>query len=223
MQSVKQLLPNKDSLHLGIFGDTGSGKSKLADELHDASKQTDAASIYFNFPQKQADNYSISGRDFSYKTDPGKIKQAVDNGEQIRYNPSSDPDQAVNQLKAIYQMAKKSSREVYFFVDEAHMYASKTLNTVLDDGRGHNVRFILISQSIKKFAKFNKYADFVIDTIFSKGEFIMFEPNPRHLDYYEYYDIPHQPITKKTKGIDYSFVRMQGADIVSGPHRINLS
>jgi hypothetical protein len=219
MESIQDLNPDSNQLHKAIFGKSGSGKSALSAELH---RHTPTASIYFNYPRKEADDYTIPGRRFSYKTSPEKILSALQNGEKIKYKPSSDPDEAVKELVVLDGLSRKVGGEVQIKVDEAHQYVSKELNMLLDDARGHNIRYTLITQYIKRLQNINKYGEWILNTIDDTGEFIVFSVSDKAQGFFDYYEMPYQKVQRMTEP-EYSFVRMRNNEVVSQqPERIQL-
>jgi DNA helicase HerA-like ATPase len=214
---LTKILPDSDRLHIAVYGRSGSGKSYLCSKLHEAASST---SIYFNYPSKQADDYTIEGRRFSYKTDETKLYKSIQDQEKIKYKPRSDPEHAVKELKALYALAKKSDQEVIIWIDEAHKYASKDLNTMIDDGRGHMIRFGLITQYISRFKDSNKYGGYILQTIEDTGEYLIFNASNKAKGFFDYYNMPFEDIQRLTKP-DYSFCRIQGNSLIGdNPYRL---
>jgi len=146
MAKIKDLLPEQ---HMLIGGGTGSGKSFTASELHDEANK----SIYFNFPQKEADEYEITG--IHLERAEGKYISKILNGrmegvnsKKIAYEAHWRDDKADQELRGVYEEAKKANGHVYLFVDEAHRFGD-ALTYALRDGRGHKVHVIPITQRPK--------------------------------------------------------------------------
>lgn len=143
---LKNLLPDQHQL---IAGGTGSGKSYTASEMHRVANK----SIYFNFPQKEADNYEIEG--IHLKRAEGKYTQKILDGrmdgvnqKKVAFEAHWQDEEAERELRGIYEEAKKARGHVYLFVDEAHRFGD-ALTYALRDGRGHKVHVIPITQRPK--------------------------------------------------------------------------
>lgn len=132
-----------------IAGGTGSGKSYTASELHRVANK----SVYFNYPDKEADNYEIEGVALEGKE--GKYTRKIldkkmdgVNTQKVAYKASWRDETADKQLKATYEDCKKARGHVYLFVDEAHRFGD-SLTYAVRDGRGHKVHVIPITQRPK--------------------------------------------------------------------------
>jgi hypothetical protein len=213
MKSIKDLIPGNEFMHTGTYGPSGSGKSYKANQEFKACK---GPAIYFNYPQKEADDYSIPGRRFSSKTPPEKLFKALMQGEKIKYKPSPDPDQAINQLKAVYSISKKINGKVRIWIDEAHRFNGKVLSTVLDDGRGHKVHFSLITQYPKRLKDSSQYGTYVLQTIEDTGIWCIFDVSMKQKGFFDYYGYDYEKIKELTRP-EYSFVVMKGNKILDGP------
>jgi hypothetical protein len=213
IQSISDLIPGNKFMHTGTYGASGSGKSyKAVKEI----QSHDGPGIYFNDPRKEADDYSIPGRKYSSKTPASKIVKALEHGEIVRYKPSSDPDKAVNQLKAMYGIAKQISGKVPFWIDEAHRFNGKVLTTILDDGRGHKVHFGLITQYPKRLKDGSQYGKYVMQTIEDTGVWCIFNVSIKQKGFFDYYNMDYEKVKKATSE-QYAFVVMKGNNMVAGP------
>lgn len=213
IQSIKQLIPGQQYMHTGTYGPSGSGKSyKAVQEM----KVWNGPGIYFNDPRKQADDYSIPGRKFSSKTSPKKIVKALKNGEMVRYKPSSDPDKAIQQLKAMYGISKQIPGKVPFWIDEAHRFNGKVLTTILDDGRGHQVHFGLITQYPKRLKDGSQYGTYVMQTIEDTGAWCIFDVSIKQKGFFDYYNYDYEKVKRATDN-EHGFVVMEGNEMVAGP------
>ena len=213
IQRIEDLIPGNKYMHTGSYGPSGSGKSyKSVQEM----KAWDGPGIYFNDPRKPSDDYSIPGRKFSSKTNPKKIRKALRNGEMIRFKPSSDVDKAINQLRLMYVIAKDTDGQVPFWIDECHRFNGKTLSTILDDGRGHEVHFGLITQYPKRLKDGSQYGTYVLQTIEDTGIWCIFDVSIKQQGFFDYYGYDYDKIAEATDN-QYGFVVMEGNDMIAGP------
>jgi len=143
---IKDLLPNQ---HMLIGGGTGSGKSFTASEMHKTANK----SVYFNYPQKEADNYEIEGIHLE-GADGKHTRKILDkrmDGVDIQkaaFKAHWKDETANKELRGIYEECKKARGHTYLFVDEAHRFGD-SLTYALRDGRGHKVHVVPITQRPK--------------------------------------------------------------------------
>ena len=189
MKPAKKLKPD---MHMGIFGGTGSGKSYTASVIHSEVDQA----IYFNYPEKEADDYTIEGLEADGNTPHKLTRKAMRDGKKIKYKPHWKPDIADQELRSIYnQVAKKVTGDVYLFVDEAHLF-DEGLLYALRDGRGHNVHIVPITQRPK---------DMDTTAISQINEFLIYRLAPQQKPWFSQMNMPFQDIKDHTSQ-DYHFV-----------------
>ena len=188
--ALNKLIPQR---HNAVFGGTGSGKSYTASELHSEVPK----SVYFNYPQKEADEYEIAGLEADGKTSYSGMKKALKQGKKLKYKPHWKPEVADSELRQLYENVLKPSKgTVDLFVDEAHLF-DEGLLYVLRDGRGHNVRVHVITQRPK---------DLDTTAISQIDQFLIYRLAPQQKTWFSQMNMPFSQIKEWTSSKDYRFV-----------------
>lgn len=196
MASLKDLQPLK---HQGIYGGSGSGKSYLMERLH---ATCDNASIYFNYPQKEADEYDITGYKIDRTTSKKHIKRAVQTDMKLKYDAHHSTDVMSRELKALYHTIKSVRGYCHLRIDEAHLLDEDALELVFRDGRGHKVLGDAGSQRPKDVGTT------VNSQIESEGEFKVFKLSKTQKSWFHQMSWPYEPIKEWTQQ-DHHFVRIR--------------
>jgi len=197
--NLTSLLPDQ---HLFIGGTTGSGKSYLAKELF---RVADGGALYFNYPEKEKDDYDIPGYKADPSTPPQAIKKGFERGEMLKYNPPWKTEKALKDFRNIYEIAKLVTGDTYLFIDEAHLFAKDETSVIyaIRDGRGHSVHVIPISQRPK---------DINTDGLSQINDQILFELSDQQRAYFNQFNMPFEDITAWTSQ-QYHFVRYNGNEL----------
>jgi len=222
---VTGLYPQGNSGQMAIMASPGEGKSYAATYLHNAAPEIHGCpSVYFNYPQKEADNYEIPGEELDKNTTvqgPDKVygtgeivTRLLRQNELLKYKPDSSEEAMTKELRLIYERCKGVQGEVYLFVDEAHMVEQDSLERMMRDARGHRVHFICVTQ----------YPTDLSNNAMSICEDQMvFELDNRQINYLKGIGVPVDAIKQRTKQ-PYSFVMFRkyesGGDKVSASMRL---
>lgn len=184
--------PGDEYLHMAYYAKSGQGKSNGANEAH---KDVDCASIYFNYPDKEADPYEIAGYEIEAETPDKHIKQGIREGMKMRYKPHPNNDIASKELKELYEVCKEATGEVIIWVDEAHLFDYSILKEIILDGRGHKVRFVIITQYPKNLVKTE---DGKVISYALEAE-VHFGVNEKQRSYFEFHNIDFDKMQELTE------------------------
>lgn len=204
VKRAKDLRPDKNCLHKGVWADSGAGKTFMMNEIH---KDCEPASIMVAQP-KDEDDYDLYGQKTESKAD---LKKKLEQGKKIHFNPPSNGKQFLKELNAIYDVAKQVSGEVVIFVDEVHRVShistrqdssNMAFGDMMTDGRGHGVRFMIATQDLNRFG--NKTGRVVVGAC---QEHIFLQINEMSKGFYEYYNFPWQEMKDLVNRVQYGGIR----------------
>lgn len=206
MKSISKtgdLAPDKDRLHIGVFAESGGGKTYWMNEVH---KACDCASIMVA-QDKPADDYDIYGVDITLGTSKQQIKQALKQGKKLHLDPASNGKAMLKQVQWLYGIAKEVNVKVVIFIDEVHRIAGEAMGDMITDGRGFMVHFVYSTQYMDRLS--NKSARAMVYGI---DEEIHLGVSEEMKGFYRYYSIPWKAIKEETEE-EYSFVRRKDGEI----------
>jgi len=197
----RDLRPDSDTLHIGIWAESGYGKTFLMNEIH---KDSQVASVLVAQP-KDEDDYNLYGQKTDSKAD---LKRKLENKEKIHFNPPTSGKKYLKEVNAIYEVASEVDGEVVIFLDEVHRISHvkpkdgvMSLSDMLTDGRGNGVRFMICSQDLNRFS--NKTGRTVLAPL---QEHIFMGINEFAKGFYNFYSFPYEEIEEKTE-VQYAGVR----------------
>lgn len=215
VQRACDLAPDNDFLHVGIWAETGAGKTFLMNEVH---KDCEGPSILIAQP-KDDDDYELYGEKVSSMAD---LKNKLEAGKKIHFNPPTNGKDFLKELNAIYKVARKVSDMVRIFIDEVHRVAFATADDELmafgdigTDARGHGVRFTMASQSLNRFS--NKTGRVIVANC---QMHIFLQIDDMAKGFYNYYSFPWKKMKKAINDVDYAGVRYSGGDEFSKPFKL---
>jgi intracellular sulfur oxidation DsrE/DsrF family protein len=217
VQRARDLRPDKNCLHKGVWADSGAGKTYMMNEVH---KDSQVASIMVAQP-KDEDDYDLYGVKTESKAD---LKKKLEQGKKIHFNPPSNGKQFLKELNAIYEVAKEVDVEVVIFVDEVHRVShistkqdssNMAFGDMMTDGRGHGVRFMIATQSLNRFS--NKTGRVVVGAC---QEHIFMQINEMEKGFYNYYNFPWQKMKDEINEIPYAGIRYRKGQPLSDPFRL---
>lgn len=203
IQRARDLRPDSECLHKGVWAESGYGKTFLFNEIH---KDCEVPSILVAQP-KDEDDYSLYGVKTESKAD---LKRKLENGKKIHFNPPTSGKAYLREVNALYEVASEVSGEVVIFLDEVHRISHvkpkdgvMSLSDMLTDGRGNGVRFMICSQDLNRFS--NKTGRTVLSPL---QEHIFLGINTFAKGFYDFYNFPMEDIKEKTR-VQYAGVRFR--------------
>jgi len=205
----RDLRPDENCLHKGVWADSGAGKTFMMNEVH---KDVDIPSILVAQP-KDEDDYSLYGKSVSSMKD---LKRKLENGEKIHFNPPSNGKKFLNELNAIYRVCKMVSSEVLVLVDEVHRVShistkqdssNMAFGDMMTDARGHGTRFMIATQSLNRFS--NKTGRVVVGAC---QEHIFMQINEMEKGFYNFYNFPWQEMRDIVNQVEYAGIRYRSGE-----------
>lgn len=204
VQRARDLRPDKNCLHKGMWAESGGGKTFTMNEIH---KDCKVPSILVAQP-KDEDDYDLYGEKIKSKAD---LKNKLEAGKKIHFDPPTSGKKYLKEVNALYDVASSIPGEVVIFLDEVHRISHVTpkdgvmsLSDMLTDGRGNGVRFMICSQDLNRFS--NKTGRTVLSPL---QEHIFMGINEFAKGFYNFYNFPMEEIAKKTEpdyyGVRFSF------------------
>lgn len=211
----RDLRPDSNTLHKGIWAESGYGKTFLMNQVHQDCK---VASVLVAQP-KDEDDYELYGKKTDSKAD---LKRKLENKEKVHFNPPTSGKEYLREVNAIYDVASQVSGEVVIFLDEVHRVSHvkpkdgvMSLSDMLTDGRGNGVRFMICSQDLNRFS--NKTGRTVLAPL---QEHIFMGINEFAKGFYNFYSFPYDRIEEKTK-VQYAGVRFNFDDgLMDAPFKL---
>lgn len=199
---------DKGTGQFAIMGGPGSGKSWACSLAHQSA---DTASIYFNYPEKEKDDYDVAGHVVNKNIPKKRISAAVKQNMALKYDPDPKQEAMSHELKSLYDLVKTRQGTTYIFVDEAHMLNQDMLEPIVKDARGHRVRFGLISQYPTDLG--NNVMSTALDQVY-------FGIDNRQVNYLKGINVPVEEIRRRCNAADYAGVRFnkwRQSDKLSNP------
>jgi len=212
----RDLRPGKNCLHKGVWADSGAGKTFMMNEVH---KDVEIPSILIAQP-KDEDDYDLYGKSVSSMKD---LKQKLENGDKIHFNPPSNGKQFLKELNAIYRVCKQVNSEILVLVDEVHRVShistrqdssNMAFGDIMTDARGHGVRFMIATQSLNRFS--NKTGRVVVGAC---QEHIY----EMEKGFYSYYNFPWKEMRDIVNQVDYAGIRYRKNEgYLDAPFRLQI-
>lgn len=209
IRKVGNLAPGPERLHLGVFAESGGGKTYWMNEVH---KQSDCASILVA-QEKPADDYELHGLEIDKNTPKHMIKKAFKQGKKLHLDPASNGKAMLKQVKWLYGIAKSVDVKVVIFIDEVHRIAGEAMGDMITDGRGFRVHFVYSTQYMDRLS--NKSCR---SMVYGIEEEIHLGISEEMKGFYRYYSIPWKKIKERTRE-DYTFLRRKDGEL-SQPMRV---
>ena len=200
----RDLRPDSETLHKGVWADSGAGKTFMMNEVH---KDVEIPSIMVAQP-KDEDDYTLYGDSVSSMAD---LKKKLERGKKIHFNPPSNGKQFLNELNAIYKVCKSVDSEILVLVDEVHRVShistkqdssNMAFGDMMTDARGHGTRFMIATQSLNRFS--NKTGRVVVGAC---QEHIFMQINEMEKGFYSYYNFPWKEMRDIVNQVEYGGIR----------------
>lgn len=203
--------------HIGIIGETQSGKTVLAGRMVDNLTETEAV-LVIDFE----DLGEFGGVRVDGDTPEESIINALENGETLRFVPATDKELRIKQIDYIFDVLKnKVGRMVYVVADEIQEYGdakSNAFDRYAIRGLKNGVLLISITQRPAKLS----------NTIASQTKrWFFFEVNNFEERYFKEYSLPFEDITERFNSMNqdkakHSFVVYERGRGVSKPMKLEL-
>lgn len=215
VERAADLNPDTDFLHIGIWAESGAGKTFLMNECH---KDDERPSILIAQP-KDEDDYDLYGSKISSKAD---LRQKLEQGKKIHFNPPTNGKDFLKEVNALYKVCKQYSGEVLVYVDEVHRISHVNggndlmeFGDIMTDARGHGVRFMIASQSLNRFS--NKTGRVVVGAC---QLHILLQIDTYAKGFYDYYNMPYEEAKELINNVDYAGVRYANGEGMSQPFKL---
>ena len=195
--------------HYAVFGQTRSGKTTSTYSMLHKQKK---AVLFFNTQQIIIPGYITVDKKLTTKS----LLRLIQNGKKINYIPDRETRQyeLPALVNLLYGFAGSHKIDLYFVIDEIHLYEKKALKAaeeVATTGIRWGIHLIAISQRPAK----------VSNTILTQcTSFIFFKISIMERQYLESYRIPFDDVYNKLQA-PYQFVIFDSYT-VSDPKKINI-
>lgn len=205
--------------HCGIVGPTGTGKTTLANAMYE-----NTIGPKMVFCRKDPEMYSGTqiSRHTQYESLSG-FKNDLKNGVKFipeaseSFSHSQINEEALSDVKIIWNLLTKANENVVLYVDEFHNYSSpsKSLyDKFADEGRNYGIHLVPISQTLAGISKY---------VAKNTEMWVFFDVSDFSRKYFKDYRLPYDEIEKRLRGKNYAYIIYVRGQGVSGPFRLSSS
>lgn len=185
--------------HLTMIGETGEGKTPVADNISQNATTNGPDSLGVLIFDLEGLSEFSSDLEADKSTEEEEIKKTLKNGGTVVVEVPEDPEEAKELVLAIWSLLKKWKLHVLVIADEIQEYGTESGNPFVvyaRRGRKYGVHLISISQRVAK----------VPTTIATQSNVILhFEVSEMEEKYYNERNIPYSPFSELLEYERHSF------------------